>query len=118
MKKLIVLTGLLICASCAAHAALEGGVYTSSYPVTLSPGSTTTDEFLFNQGYSDEVGRLIEIRTKDPMAPIEGRDYDYERSWNWRKIGNKVAETFDPTMDTKHFGERNIHYGGVSVEDL
>lgn len=105
---------LLILASGSAYAALEGGVSNSYSPGgSLSTGDTTSAEFLRQQGYSDEMRRLHEVRLKDPTEPR-----DYEQKTNGQKVGIKVLETIDPTLDTKHFGERNINFNGVTVEDL
>lgn len=56
---------------------------------------TISPEFIHNQGYSPEVSRIIDIKTKDPVTPIPVE----EKKSVWKNIGWTLLETLDPTVD-------------------
>ena len=74
---------------------------------------TTSPEFIQNQGYSTEVSRIIEVKTKNLATPIST-----EKPSKWKRFGWYVMETLDPAVDRPgKFVEHNIQYG-PSLEDL
>lgn len=75
---------------------------------------TTSPEFIYNQGYSSEVSRIIKIKTKDPATPIPVET----RQTVWKKTGWKLLETLDPTVDsgTKFLNHDTKYFN--SVDDL
>lgn len=82
MKKYAVLLGLLALVPSFALA-----------EVTVK--DTTSPEFIHNQGYSNEISRIIEVKTKDPATPIPAQ----EKQSVWKSIGWTLLETLDPTVD-------------------
>lgn len=77
----------------------------------LSVKDTTSYEFIRNQGYSDEVHRIIEVKTKDPATPVAKENKS-------KKLGWYLLKTIDPTVNKPgQFVDHNINYG-PSVDDL
>ena len=69
MKKYAVLLGLLALVPACANA-------------EISVKDTVSPEFIHNQGYSSEVSRIIDVKTKDPVTPIPA-----EKDSVWKKFG-------------------------------
>lgn len=100
MKKYFILVALFALVSLSANA-------------DVSVKDTTSPEFIKNQGYSSEVSRLIEIKTKDPATPIAK-----EKTPKIKKIGNYLLNVIDPAYEKKDtFGNHDIHYS-PSIDDL
>ena len=104
MKNLVkysVITGMLLTASLAANAA-----------VTVE--ETTTPEFIHNAGYSSEISRIIDVKTKDPSTPIPAETKkDKTKNFGWY-----VMQTIDPAVNRPHsFADHQIKYGR-SMDDL
>lgn len=78
----------------------------------VSVKDTTSYEFIRNQGYSDEVHRVIEIKTKDPATPIVQAETSKKEKMRW------YLRELDPayTRESK-FLEHNIKFN-PSLEDL
>lgn len=94
MKKYLVLFGLLVLVPACANA-------------DVSVKDTTSPEFIYNQGYSKEVSRIIEVKTKDPATPIPVE----EKNAKWKSLGWEMLETLDPTVDRKgNFVDHDIKY--------
>lgn len=70
--------------------------------------------FIKNQGYSNEVSRLINYRAKDQLTPVAVK----EKETTWGGIRKKILYTIDPTVDSSNFGEHNIEFKNMTVEDL
>ncbi len=102
MKKYFLLLGVMLMIPACANAEL-------SVKETMSP------EFLHNQGYSDDVSRIIQIKTKDPMTPISAES---KTVW-WKKWGMGVLKTIDPALDTgTEFPSHNTNFNGSNIDDL
>lgn len=79
----------------------------------LSVKDTTSYEFIKNQGYSDEVHRIIEVKTKDPATPVAK-----ETMPKTKKLGWYFLKTVNPSVDKPgDFVDHNINYS-PSVSDL
>ncbi len=101
MKKFLLILGLMLLAPACVNAEL-------SVKETMSP------EFLHNQGYSDEVSRVIQIKTKDPMTPIPT-----EKQSVWKKWGLGVIKTIDPAWEAgNEFPSHNTNFNGSNIDDL
>ncbi len=101
LKKYFVVLGLFLFAGVAANAEV-------SVKDTISP------EFIYNQGYSSEVSRIIEIKTKDPATPIPA-----ETRSVWKRIGNSVLRTIDPAWDSgNEFPSHDTKFDRNHIEDL
>ncbi len=101
MKKYFVLFGLLALVPMCAQA-------------EITPADTTNPVFMKNQGYSDEAARLIELRSKDPLAPEPVKEKDTV----WKGIGKKFIYTVDPTFEHTPFGNHNTEFKHMTVDDL
>lgn len=100
MKKYLILFGLLVLVPVVANA-------------EVSVKDTTSPEFIKNQGYSSEVSRLIEIKTKDPATPITK-----EETSRMKKLGHYLLNVIDPAYEKKNtFGDHNIRYS-PTIDDL
>ena len=100
MKKYLVLLALLALVPMMANA-------------DVSVKDTTSPEFIRNQGYSDDVNRIIQIKTKDPATPIAK-----EKDSKLKKFGWYLLENIDPSVDRPgKFADHNINMG-PSIEDL
>lgn len=74
---------------------------------------TISPEFIQNQGYSPEVSRIIEIKTKNPVTPIA-----QEEKSVWKDIGWTLLETLDPTVERpKKFADHQTKFHST-LEDL
>lgn len=116
MKKLLVLIGMLAIVPCA-HASI--GVSENSQSPDITVKDTGSCEFLRNQGYSTEIYRINEIRSRNPLTPIpveEKRQSPFVSGL--KKVGWQFLEDLDPTIDHSNFAEHDIRYGGVTVDDL
>lgn len=117
MKKIIALFSFIVFTCGCSYAAIQPYATTDSGDITVK--DTSSREFLRNQGYSDEAARLIEVRGKNPLTPIpvvEKRQNCVVKGL--KKVGWRFLDTLDPTVNNKKFGEHNINYDGVTVEDL
>lgn len=75
---------------------------------------TVTPEFIHNQGFSPEVSRIIEVKTKDPATPIPVA----EKHSKIKKFGWYLRETIDPAADRPgDFVDHRMKFGN-STEDL
>lgn len=82
----------------------------------ISVHDTTTAEFIHNQGFSDEVKRIIDVKTVDPATPIPVSE---EKHPVWKNIGWTILETIDPTYDRPNrFVNHSTQYEHSSPEDL
>lgn len=80
----------------------------------ISVKDTISPEFIHNQGYSDEVSRIIDVKTKDPVSPIPTE----EKQSVWKDIGWTLLETLDPTVDRPNkFADHKTKFHS-SLEDL
>lgn len=120
MKKLLILTSLLALSAGCANCATTALPYETPGNIQPTVGDTASQEFLYNQGFSDEVYRLYGLRSgKNVLTPIPV----VEKRTNpivtgVKKVGWKFIETIDPTVVDKHYGEHSIKYRGVTVDDL
>lgn len=75
---------------------------------------TTSPEFIRNQGYSSEVSRIIEVKTRDSATPIST-----EKPSTWKRFGLYLRETIDPAYDKggKFVDDHDIKYSNT-IEDL
>ena len=55
---------------------------------------TTSYEFIRNQGYSDEVHRIIEVKTKDPATPVAKEDSSRAKRFVWY-----LRDTINPSVN-------------------
>lgn len=100
-KKYLAILGLLLMLPAAASAEI-------TVKDSISP------EFIHNQGYSDEVSRLIQVKTKDPATPIPA-----EKKSVWKRWGQGLLKTVDPTWDTgTEFPSHNTRFDGSHIDDL
>ncbi len=101
LKKYIVALGVIACVPAFANAEIV-------VKDTISP------EFIHNQGYSDEVSRIIEVKTKDPATPIPVK----EKKDKMKNFGWYVLETIDPAVDRPgNFVNHNSKFSN-SIDDL
>ncbi len=85
----------MILAACAAHASIETDDF-------------TTKNFVKNEGYSDEIYRLIHTTTSPQQAREEKENYEKNHKvWVFSK---KVYKYLDPYMDSGDFGRDEIKY--------
>ena len=85
-----------------------------AYASDITVKDTTSPEFIQNQGYSSEVSRIIEVKTKDLSTPLST-----EKPSVWKKFGNYVRETIDPTYTPSgKFVNHEIDYSGSKLDDL
>ena len=79
----------------------------------VSVKDTTSYEFIHNQGYSDEVHRIIEVKTKDPATPIAK-----ETDSKMKKFGWYLLETIDPSVNRPgKFVDHSTNFS-PSIDDL
>lgn len=82
----------------------------------LSVKDTTSAEFVHNQGFSDEVSRIIDVKTVNPVTPIPASE---EKHPVWKNIGWTILETIDPTYDRGgKFVNHSTQYKYSTPEDL
>jgi hypothetical protein len=75
---------------------------------------TTSPEFVHNQGYSNEVSRIIQVKTVDPATPIPAE----EKTTKLKNFGWYVRETIDPAVDRPgNFVNHNTNFHN-SIDDL
>lgn len=75
---------------------------------------TVTPEFIYNQGYSDEVSRLIQVKTVNPNKPIPAPEEDAKM----KNFGWYLLETLDPAVDRPgNFANHNTKQHS-SIDDL
>lgn len=75
---------------------------------------TVSPEFIRNQGYSEEINRVIKVKTVHPTTPLA----EPEEHAGLKKFGWFVRKTIDPTASRPNdFVNHNIHTSS-SVEDL
>lgn len=75
---------------------------------------TVTPEFIHNQGYSPEVSRIIQQKTKDPATPIPVA----EKRSKLKTFGWYLREQIDPAVSRPNdFVEHNIQFSNT-IEDL
>lgn len=85
-----------------------------SYASEITVKDTTSPEFIQNQGYSPEVSRIIEVKSKDMSTPIST-----EKPSVWKKFGYYVRETLDPSFTPPgKFVNHGIDYSGSRLDDL
>ncbi len=79
----------------------------------ISVKDTTSPEFIHNAGYSPEISRLIEVKTKNPATPIPAKETSRAEDFKmylWKFI--------DPAVDRPNtFADHHIHFQN-SIEDL
>lgn len=101
MKKYAVLLGLLALVPACANA-------------EISVKDTVSPEFIHNQGYSSEVSRIIDVKTKDPVTPIPA-----EKDSVWKKFGWEVLQTVDPSWTREgRFVDHNTRFDRPTLDDL
>ncbi len=67
---------------------------------------TTSPEFIHNQGYSSEVSRIIEVKTKDPATPIPAETQTRKAKFGWW-----LLETINPAVNRPgKFVEHNTKF--------
>lgn len=72
----------------------------------VSVKDTTSPEFIHNAGYSDEVSRIIEVRTKDPATPIPAEVQTKKSKFGWWFL-----ETINPNVNRPgKFVDHNIKF--------
>ena len=79
----------------------------------VSVKDTTSYEFIKNQGYSDEVHRIIEVKTKDPATPIAAEKKSKFKKFGWYLLDNVDSSYNKPDK----FVDHNIDYS-KSLDDL
>ena len=84
----------------------------SSY-VTVK--DTISPEFIRNQGYSTEVSRIIEVKTKDPATPLSR-----EKESVWKTWGKGIVKVINPAWEAGYeFPSHDINYKmNTTIEDL
>lgn len=102
LKKYLVLFGVLMLAPVCANA-------------EITVKDTTSPEFIYNSGYSNEMNRIIDIKTKNPVSPIPAKEENYARkNFGWYVYENLL----DPAVDRPNsFADHNINFGN-SIDDL
>lgn len=101
MKKYFVLFGMLT-------------LVPLSVQAQISVSDTVDPVFIKNQGYSDEASRLIQLRSRDQLAPQPVQEKDTV----WQGIGKKFIYTVDPTFEHTEFGGHNTEFKHMTVDDL
>lgn len=100
-KKYLLLMMVLAFAPAVAHA-------------ELSVKDTTSPEFIYNQGYSTEVSRIIDVKTVDPVSPIPAKEKNV-----WKNIGWTILNTIDPSYERPNtFVNHNTEYKYSTPESL
>jgi len=100
LKKYLILATLLVFVPVVANA-------------DVSVKDTTSYEFIRNQGYSDEVHRIIQVKTKDPATPVPK-----ETASKAKKFGWYLYDVVDPSVNKPNkFVDHNINYN-PSIGDL
>lgn len=85
-----------------------------SFAGDISVKDTTSPEFIQNQGYSSEVSRIIEVKTKDLSTPLST-----EKPSNWVRFGRYVRETIDPSYAPPgKFVDHNTRFESSTIDDL
>ncbi len=86
----------------------------ASVHAEVSVKETTSPEFIRNQGYSSEVSRIIEVKTRDSATPIST-----EKPSVWKRFGWYLMETIDPSVDRggKFVDDHDIKFHNT-IEDL
>lgn len=74
---------------------------------------TTSPEFIQNQGYSAEVSRIIDVKTKDLSTPLST-----EQPSVWKRFGYYVRETINPAYDKPGKYVNHDTRFNPSIEDL
>lgn len=93
MKKIIMLIAVcMVMFPLCANAAVDSN-YTSS------------TQFLTNIGYSPEAGRIVEVHTTDPYAPIEKRELTRNEKF-WRVVNYFIPTQYDDWNFPSH---RTVH---------
>lgn len=93
MKKIIMLIAVcLVLLPICANAEVD-----SSY--------TSTSQFLTNIGYSPEAGRIIEVHSVDPYAPIEKKPLTTQEKF-WRVVNYLFPTEYDDWDFPSH---RTVH---------
>ena len=68
---------------------------------------TTSPEFIYNAGYSPEISRLVDVKTKNPATPIPAKEKNHKR----QNLKWYLWETIDPSVDRPNtFGDHQINY--------
>ena len=68
---------------------------------------TVSKEFIYNQGYSDEISRIIEVKSVDPATPIPVK----EKTSKLKNFGWYLRETIDPAVDRPgNFVNHSVKY--------
>ena len=68
----------------------------------------TTENFSKNEGYSDEVYRLIHVTTNPEQARQEKQEYN--KNHKVKVFFKKCYKYIDPYMDSGDFGRDDIKY--------
>lgn len=72
----------------------------------VSVKDTTSPEFIHNSGYSTEVSRIIEVKTKDPATPIPAEVQSKKNKFGWWFL-----ETVNPNVNRPgKFVDHDIKY--------
>lgn len=102
LRKYLVLAGVLMLVPACANA-------------EISVKDTTSAEFIYNAGYSTDMKRIIDVKTKDPATPIPAKEENYAR----KNFGWYLYETLlDPAVDRPHsFADHDIPMRN-SIDDL
>lgn len=102
LRKYLVLAGVLMLIPACANA-------------EISVKDTTSAEFIYNAGYSTDMKRIIDVKTKDPATPIPAKEENYAR----KNFGWYLYETLlDPAVDRPHsFADHDIPMRN-SIDDL
>ena len=73
----------------------------------VSVKDTISPEFIHNSGYSDEVSRIIKVRTKDPATPIPAETQTKKEKFGWW-----LLDTINPNVNRPgKIVDHNINYG-------
>lgn len=74
---------------------------------------TVTPEFIHNQGYSKEVSRVIDVKTKDPLTPIAQEEHAVRKNFKYY-----LWEFIDPAVDRPgNWVEHDVKFSN-SIDDL
>ena len=75
---------------------------------------TITPEFIYNQGYSDEVSRIIKVKTVDPATPIPAET----SSTKLKRFGWYIRKTVEPSVTRPgDYVNHNTKFSN-SIDDL
>lgn len=102
LRKYLVLAGVLMLIPACANA-------------EISVKDTTSAEFIYNAGYSTDMKRIIDVKTKNPATPIPAKEENYARkNFGWYVLENLL----DPAVDRPHsFADHDIPMYN-SIDDL